>query len=324
MMDRSHSIDSIKGILILFVVAGHVGAPSGNTTIPLIQEWIYTFHMPAFFILGCLFIKSFKREINSILPLLGCYIFWVVLHKRNPEAVAHAIIFSNWESLNSILWFLPAIISFKLLLSLQFTGVLVYWRTVLLAIMGLITIYFHSEIQVKHNVIPWGFDIAVYLAPAAIAAKLYYNSKPLILEKVIADRSKFIMFLLIFSIFSIFSMAFVVRTSLNTYTVWHHRLDMAQFSVPGFEGYFYLTGMMLAMIGVARIKMKENILSLVGNKSLSIFVFHIYAIGLTNKYLFIVSDNVLWVANIIVAVILSMLFSIVLLKISRHFRYIGA
>jgi fucose 4-O-acetylase-like acetyltransferase len=320
-MDRSHSIDSIKGILILFVVAGHVGAPSGNIAIPLIQEWIYTFHMPAFYILGCLFIKSFKREINSILRLLGCYIFWVVLHKRNPEAVTHAIIYSNWESLNNILWFLPAIISFKLLLSLQFTDVLVYWRTVLLTIMGLMAIYFHSEIQVKHNIIPWGFDIAVYLTPAAIAAKFFYDSKPLILEKVIADRSKFIMFLMIFFIFS---MAFVVRTSLNTFTVWHHRLDMAQFSVPGFEGYFYLTGMMLAMIGVARIKMKENILSLVGNKSLSIFVFHTYAIGLTNKYLFIASDNFLWVANIMVAIILSVLFSIVLLKISRHFRYIGA
>jgi fucose 4-O-acetylase-like acetyltransferase len=321
MMDRSHSIDSIKGMLILFVVAGHVGAPSGNIAIPLIQEWIYTFHMPAFFMLGCLFIKSFKREIKSIFPLLGCYIFWVVLQKRNPEAVAHAIIHSNWESLNSILWFLPAIISFKLLFSLQFTGALVYWRSVLLTIMGLITIYFHREIQVIHNVIPWGFDIAVYLSPAAIAAKLFYNSKQLILERVISDRSKFIMFLLIFSIFS---MAFLVRTSLNTFTVWHHRLDMAQFSVPGFEGYFYLTGMMLAMIGVARIKMKGSILSFIGNKSLSIFVFHTYAIGLTSKYLFIVSDNVLWVANIIVAVILSVLFSIVLLKISRHFRYIGA
>jgi len=146
-MKRNQSIDSIKGVMILFVVAGHVGAPNGDKYIPIIQEWIYTFHMPAFFILSCLFIKSTQKELKSILPLLSCYVFWLVLHKKSPDVVAPAFIYSNWDSLRSVLWFLPAIISFKLMFSIQLTVVPVYWRTGVMLIIGLAVIYSHDTIQ---------------------------------------------------------------------------------------------------------------------------------------------------------------------------------
>ena len=171
---RNNAIDTLKGIMILLVVAGHVTAPPENIIIPIIQEWIYIFHMPAFFILGGLFIRKTREELRSILPLLICYIFWLTLNKRNPDVAARAFLYSNWDSLKSILWFLPALISFKLILSIQIKA---HWRNGALVFLTTFIIIFHNQIQKEHNLIPWGLDIAFYLFPMALISKYFYDIK---------------------------------------------------------------------------------------------------------------------------------------------------
>jgi fucose 4-O-acetylase-like acetyltransferase len=318
-IERSQAVDLLKGVMIILVVAGHVPAPTGNFWIPLFQECLYMFHMPAFFILGSLYLKSFKKELISAIPLLVCYVFWVVLHRRDLDIAAQVIIYSNWNTLKSILWFLPAIISFKLLLSFQPKNT--YWRIGVLGLLGFCSILFHNQLQVAHQYIPWGLDIAFYLIPIALIAKFHFDFEMPRTIMAISDMQKYVLFTIIFLIFSIL---FFIRVPLNTFTVWQHRLDLAQFSVPSFEGYFYLTFMMLAMIGIAKIKVEKNIISFIGRKSLSIFIFHLLVIELIKKYLFPVDNIFTWALVIIVSIILCMSISTVLLKISRQFRYIGA
>jgi len=103
---------------------------------------------------------------------------------------------------------------------------------------------------------------------------------------------------------------FLARVPLNTFTLWHHRLDLSQFSVPGFEGYFYMIGMMLAMISFAKIQIEKNIFSIVGGKSMSIFIFHLYFISLANKYLFHVAGYESWIAMVIFSTAGSIIISL--------------
>ena len=82
-MQRNKAIDISKGIAILLVIIGHQG------DIPAISHFIYTFHMPLFFILGGYFFKvkdnkdevknDYKRLIKPYLFSCGLYLLWYVV-----------------------------------------------------------------------------------------------------------------------------------------------------------------------------------------------------------------------------------------------------
>lgn len=66
---RIGNIDTAKGILIILVVIGHVlnfNAPATSA----IKTWIYSFHMPAFFIISGLLINPEKWERQSFLTFI--------------------------------------------------------------------------------------------------------------------------------------------------------------------------------------------------------------------------------------------------------------
>ena len=81
---RIEYIDIAKGLLILLVVIGHV---QQNEPFTLLKQFIYTFHMPAFFIIsGILFDKSrtankkfFPYVKKKIYTLIIPYFFFEIL-----------------------------------------------------------------------------------------------------------------------------------------------------------------------------------------------------------------------------------------------------
>lgn len=86
---RIVSVDLIKGLAIILVVVGHaLGAVTTNTVVPvpdsitLVHDWIYGFHMPAFFIVAGLFVerwsgRSVREAIGRKLYRLGApYFVW--------------------------------------------------------------------------------------------------------------------------------------------------------------------------------------------------------------------------------------------------------
>ena len=79
-------IDAAKGIGLLCVILGHLH-------IPLVDTWVYFFHMPLFFFLsGCVFsggkydFKTFisKKLRSLVIPYFtlggGIFLFWCVLY----------------------------------------------------------------------------------------------------------------------------------------------------------------------------------------------------------------------------------------------------
>lgn len=61
MKKRISYLDYVKGLLIIFVVLGHV-MPEDN----IIHSWIYSWHMPAFFILNGMLLSYTKYEKRSL------------------------------------------------------------------------------------------------------------------------------------------------------------------------------------------------------------------------------------------------------------------
>lgn len=111
-------VDSAKGIGILLVVYGHVarglmnaGIYTDQSSFSLIDNIIYSFHMPLFFFLsGIFFISSFeKRGIKLVFSKVDAifypYLMWSLIQGSIEIALSN---FTNqhvsWDALFSIIW----------------------------------------------------------------------------------------------------------------------------------------------------------------------------------------------------------------------------
>lgn len=130
---REFWIDRWKGLLILLVVLGHVVGAGGNlaqgetsTMLLGIRNFIYLFHMPAFFILAGLCFNTttihnehfrnlvVKRSKRLLLPYLVFGVFsWVVYDVMYNDfgsfcfQMGRLLIAYDDFRCNSVLWFLP-------------------------------------------------------------------------------------------------------------------------------------------------------------------------------------------------------------------------
>lgn len=90
MTDRNSYIDAIKGLGIFLVVLGH------HKTI--LSEYIYSFHMPLFFLLSGIFHKNYsnykifleKKIKNLIIPYfifsISLFLFWLMVGRKYGES----------------------------------------------------------------------------------------------------------------------------------------------------------------------------------------------------------------------------------------------
>ena len=60
-MKRDISIDFVKGIGMFLVIYGHIHTGDNFT-----NNWVYSFHMPLFFIISGMFIKERKKDENLL------------------------------------------------------------------------------------------------------------------------------------------------------------------------------------------------------------------------------------------------------------------
>ena len=113
-MQRNDLIDISRGLGILLVILGHSGLPIS------INKWIYSFHMPLFFIISGILFLNKEISINELLNkianrLLKPYIYFSILvyilllliDKENIN-INRNIILSGWISY--ALWFIPVLI----------------------------------------------------------------------------------------------------------------------------------------------------------------------------------------------------------------------
>jgi fucose 4-O-acetylase-like acetyltransferase len=138
--ERLRWVDCCKGICIILVVYGHVtGGLVASSVVPAgsvydrMRDWVYLFHMPAFFFLSGLFAtRSLGRPFgtvvqNKIMTLVYPYILWTGIYLsiqfvmakdvNNPPDIARALHFW-WEPYGYGLWFLYSLFLISLLFHL--------------------------------------------------------------------------------------------------------------------------------------------------------------------------------------------------------------
>lgn len=126
--DRFQHIDIFKGIIILFVVVGHIVQSSlyeGGRTHPL-YVWIYLFHMPAFFFCSGFLIKWIdlpdRKQILQFLKkkchrILIPYLFWCCIMFAYSKRVFSINNFVDYVILHPGygLWFLNSLFKYNII-----------------------------------------------------------------------------------------------------------------------------------------------------------------------------------------------------------------
>lgn len=175
---RIEWIDVSKGIGIILVLIGHISLNGG------LNKFIYSFHMPLFFILSGFTFKLAKKEnfiknkINTILipyfsfSLLS-YIYWFLIERKiRSQEVSLMHAFSNIfiarpgsenYIFNVSLWFLPTIFILQLLMYF-FTKTKNYNRYLVKSIMFTLILGYISSNYLEIN-LPWGGNIVLIVLP---------------------------------------------------------------------------------------------------------------------------------------------------------------
>jgi fucose 4-O-acetylase-like acetyltransferase len=313
-INRNVFIDSLKGLLIIFVVIGH--SPSVGVITKIIISLIYCFHMPAFFVLSSLNIKSrLIDELKGTKQILIVYLFWLIFSVlKNDLSFTSVLFFSNWHHLKNILWFLPALITFKIFYSLLLNNN-VKW---IAFILGSLTIVFSDNILAYVEYIPWGIHVVLYMTPCILILRELYPKIDFISKyppekATIVLSFLFIVFLILF--------IFVESSTVNSFR--NHFLDFAQFIVPSVYGYFFLILMMFTIIALSKISIEKNLLSYIGKNTMPIYLFHFFFITQLSKFLNI-NNYFNWLLLVIFSVTLCLLISFFLKKVSMNFKYLGA
>ncbi|UFT99002.1 acyltransferase family protein [Radiobacillus kanasensis] len=120
-MQRNAYLDNAKVLLITLVVFGHVIQPftSESTTVHVLYQWIYTFHMPLFIMLSGFFAKGSSKSgylkklaKKLIVPyLLFQMIYTVYYYSIGRENWVEPIFYPHWA-----LWFLISLFCWHILL----------------------------------------------------------------------------------------------------------------------------------------------------------------------------------------------------------------
>lgn len=166
MKNRVEWIDGLKGILMIFVIWGHFFPPEN------IGIWIYSFHMPTFFIISGYLRKDRnfaetlkKKSISLLLPyivtatisfILGIFIYkGMGMNISLNEMISDFFYLNGSVGWNSPIWFL--IVLFEL--DVFYCMVKKVHQQVILIIFALVLGYF---IYVNNIVLPFGLHVFVW------------------------------------------------------------------------------------------------------------------------------------------------------------------
>ena len=195
---RDFSLDVVKGALILSVVLGHDS--DFISMYPSVTKALYAFHVPAFLLISCFFIKpsekakvwlfAKKRFVNLVPPML--LIFSIVFLVKNLTggskqtslsemlmACITGLVFANSTSFENTtgatyLWFVPAVLVLNVLyFTLLKYGGNIYLRYAV-SLIFLIAVFFGVDTEM-HCWVPWGIDVALLLCPLCLLASELYR-----------------------------------------------------------------------------------------------------------------------------------------------------
>lgn len=180
--DRNISIDVIKGILILFVIIGHLLLGTLNENI--FRFLIYAFHMPLFFFISGYLINVEKQKHLSLLGIIAKYFRRMLLQWIIALCVFTFLAYYPNLNIGSIgayivkpyyhLWFVPTLFVF-----IMFLWIILKFKNeyVLLCLIGIVSALLYASnaivISMANGI---RFEYFVWFALGIVSRK-YYNKK---------------------------------------------------------------------------------------------------------------------------------------------------
>ena len=273
--ERHQGLDALRGALMIAVIIGHypTSAHGLNPFGPL-PDWLYFFHIPLFLALSCLFARpwSVAQTGQRARQLLVPFVFWLaVAHPgllSRPWLLARDAAMGNWASVQSVLWFLPALFTANLLMGC--------WRRCAplarlpLGALVLGTCVCAGRVALWHDTIPFGLDVALFLFPFIWIIDQTWRRR----ERLLRAAGPWLAPAALAGL--VLGGALVrVCERIKTHSAFARRVDFAQFSVPEtLPGYLGMTLMGVALVLLASRVPAPRWLAAVGRCSMPIFLLH--------------------------------------------------
>ena len=216
MLKRIDYIDILKGVGIIFVVIGHLYLN------PFVDEYIYSFHLPLFFIVSGLLLNVerypnfkifFVSRIKSLyVPFIIFYLliwlYWFFIERRfrffevSPFETAFGIIWGSdsqrWIYPAGVLWFVMALLSLEIIVYSIVKQNWNYLLKILILVILFVIGLFLSHLNLF--VLPWSINNALLCIPFLSLG--YACRKWILFNNIITDNKKhlftfaFILFLI--------------------------------------------------------------------------------------------------------------------------------
>ncbi|WP_158847890.1 acyltransferase family protein [Algibacter sp. L1A34] len=275
---RIYYIDIAKSIGITLVVFGHT-----YNKHDFLYNFIYSFHMPLFFLLSGMFSKNLKKHSikpllikrfnNLILPYLFFYIltylYWVFIESKFRPGASD--IYETWYSpiigvfygghYNTPLWFIPCLLSIEIMnfYVQKFKNFIVQ----LILVFLFFTIGFYV-LQLIHL----GFDLPFQLFKASISLLFFYFGKYFMKLNLLRFFQKGILLILMIIIYTSFILDYIP----NTHLLPSYNTNLIYILIA-----FFTIAMLLLFVDLVAYKMNmywSNTLSFFGINSLVILCIH--------------------------------------------------
>lgn len=271
---RIEALDIAKGIGIILVIIGHMSSS-------YLRNWIYSFHMPLFFILSGIcfktekypsFLPFLKQRVRTLaIPTLALYFIILLL-----ETLTGIKGFDLQQQLKGVhpgvLWFLITLL-FSELLYFPLSKLTVLWRIPLLFVLVSTGVFF------ARNHITAFFDLTNIFFSTALygLGNLFSSSIPSALEHI-KQLNKYI-------IISSTTVAFVIPLLLIT--TYKEAFDLASNFIPSPVVLYTLSAVTctFAVITLSTIIPFQKLLKFFGRNTLILLAFHPLIIAISSTHI---------------------------------------
>lgn len=271
---RIEALDIAKGIGIILVIIGHMSSS-------YLRNWIYSFHMPLFFILSGIcfktekypsFLPFLKQRVRTLaIPTLALYFIILLL-----ETLTGIKGFDLQQQLKGVhpgvLWFLITLL-FSELLYFPLSKLTVLWRIPLLFVLVSTGVFF------ARNHITTFFDLTNIFFSTALygLGNLFSSSIPSALEHI-KQLNKYI-------IISSTTVAFVIPLLLIT--TYKEAFDLASNFIPSPVVLYTLSAVTctFAVITLSTIIPFQKLLKFFGRNTLILLAFHPLIIAISSTHI---------------------------------------
>lgn len=277
-MERKVYIDYAKGIGIALVVLGHVCYYISQYSI--LAKWIYSFHMPLFFVItGIITYNKFTTNnyirLSTIVKkiyhsLFIPYILWSLVYIIPPMLYKHTV---NYERIYAVLsfrgvapiWFLSAlffsqIILYFYLCSFKYSKCRNYIIVIILAIVTVATSEWYTIFRGNDYIVEYPIIFLLRVVPSVMFLLCGYE-----MARYINKSAKVI--------FSTSLLVFIIVNILSDFNV---NMHLYSFSNPYMFIVSGICGSTFIVSGCVLLKENIHVLQYMGRNSLNIMAIHYY------------------------------------------------